>query len=149
MKEICQFISYCVKKNLKNLNNSDIEAKLLSICINDDFFGSTQKQVYDELVDMIYNSVRTSLDDIPLQQTSVPGANKTSWLNQLSVEDKQNLHLVHLQDPHTVDTEDDSTVPLNARISGFLFFYRILFDKTEIYPPIIRIILGYIFNLYE
>ena len=30
-------------------------------------------------------------------------------------------------------------LPLNARISGFLFFHRILFDRTENYSIIIRI----------
>ena len=34
------------------------------------------------------------------------------------------------------------SLPLNARLSGFLFFYRILFSTTEKYPVVIRIVVG-------
>ena len=90
------------------MNNSDIEEKLQSLSINENFFGSRNKDIYLQLVDMIYNSIHLSLSGIPIQQTIKPGKKKPSWVRDIPTEEKQVLSDVHLYDQHE-HYSDDST----------------------------------------
>ena len=69
---IIDLIKFCIEKQIK-VNNSDIEEKLQSLSINEIFFGSRNKDIYLQLVDMIYNSIHLSLSGIPIQRTIKPG----------------------------------------------------------------------------
>ena len=62
------------------MNNSDIEKKIQSLSVNEIFFGSRNKDIYQQLVDMIYNSVHSSLSGILIQQTVKPGKKTTLGL---------------------------------------------------------------------
>ena len=87
-----------MKKQIK-VNNSDIEEKLQSLSINEIFFGSRNKDIYLQLVDMIYNSsIHLSLSGIPIQRTIKPGKKKPSWVRDIPTEEKQVLSDVHLYD---------------------------------------------------
>ena len=104
---IIDLIKFCIEKQIK-VNNSDIEDKLQSLSINENFFGSRNKDIYLQLVDMIYNSIHLSLSGIPIQRTIKPGKKKTSWVRDIPTEEKQVLSDVHLYDRHE-HYSDDST----------------------------------------
>ena len=72
---ICKFISWCVQHQ-ERLSNQDIEDHLWSIGVTNEFFD--ENDVYHDLLDMIFNSVHSSLNGIPLQRTAVPGNNPNS-----------------------------------------------------------------------
>ena len=50
--QIIDLIKFCIEKQIK-VNNNDIEEKLQSLSVNEIFFGSRNKDIYLQLVDMI------------------------------------------------------------------------------------------------
>jgi len=107
LTRILDLIRFCVEREIK-VNNSDIEDKLHSFSVNEDFFGSRNKDIYLQMVDMIYNSIHSSLSGIPIQRTVIPGKNKNSWIKDISTEEKKNLVDVYLYD-RKENFSDDST----------------------------------------
>ena len=76
--------------------------------MNEDFFGSRNKDIYLQLVDMIYNSVHTRLSGIPIQQTVKPGGKKPLGLEIFLQKKNKFFSDVHLYDRHE-HYSDDST----------------------------------------
>ena len=88
--------------------NKDIDDKLYSLFISNEFFD--ENRVYYDLVDMIFNSVHSSLAGILLQRTAVPGKNHNSWYLGLCKEDKMNINEVYLDDLKDDDMDETSEV---------------------------------------
>ena len=107
MRYICRFISWCIQQQ-KRLTNKDIEDQLWSVGVTNEFFD--KNRVYYDLLDMIYNSVHSSLTGIPLQRTAVPEKNHNSWFLGLCTEDKMNINEVYLDNLKDDDMDQTSKV---------------------------------------
>ena len=105
VRSITRFIHWCVQQQ-KKVTNKDIDDKLHSLGLGNEFFD--ENEVYYNLLDMIFNSVHSSLSGIPLQRTVVPGRNHNSWYIDLREDDKMNINEVYLDDLKDDEMEETS-----------------------------------------
>ena len=111
-RDIIGMIMFCVERQIQ-LDNNDIRDRLYTLCVDEEFFGPGNQETFFELVNMIYNSVHSSITDIPIQRTAIPGKNKNSWVKELTHNEKLQIQDVYLKDPNEnyLDfNSDDSSI---------------------------------------